>query len=161
MYRTSSGALVFGAGTVDYAWALDGTHDVMVSTPDVVLQQAAVNLFADMGVQPGSLQAGLVLAAASSDTTAPTSSIASPAAGATLHIATPLTISGTAVDAGGGSVTGGEVAVDNGTTWHPATGTTAWSYVWTPSSTNQVTIRSRAVDGRPHRGLAEGVEARP
>ena len=54
LYRAPSGALVFGAGTVQWAWGLDGTHDRGGSTPDVKVQQATVNLFADMGVQPGS-----------------------------------------------------------------------------------------------------------
>ena len=34
-----------------------------------------MNLFADMGAQPSTLQAGLVAATASTDTTAPTSTI--------------------------------------------------------------------------------------
>ena len=48
------------------------------------MQQATVNLFADMGVQPVTLQSGLVAAAASTDTTAPTSTITSPATGSTV-----------------------------------------------------------------------------
>jgi hypothetical protein len=145
LYRASSGALVFGAGTVDYAWALDGNHDVMTSTPEPILQQATVNLFGDMGVQPGSLQAGLVPAGASTDTVKPSSTITAPGPGATLHLAAPVTISGTAADSGG-QVAGVEVSVDSGTTWHRANGTTAWTYTWTPSSTSQVTLKSRAVD---------------
>ena len=43
------------------------------------MQQATVNLFADMGAQPDSLISGLVAATASTDTTAPTSTITSPA----------------------------------------------------------------------------------
>ena len=41
---------------------------------------------------------------------------------------------------------GVEVSVDGGGSWHPASGTTSWTYTWTPVSSNQVTIRSRAVD---------------
>ena len=41
-----------------------------------------MNLLADMGVQPVTLQPGLVPASASTDTTPPTSTITAPAAGA-------------------------------------------------------------------------------
>ncbi len=84
LYRHSSGALVFGAGTVQWSWGLDGTHDRGGSTPNTAMQQATVNLFADMGVQPGSLQSGLAAATASTDKTAPTSVITSPANGSSL-----------------------------------------------------------------------------
>ena len=81
LYRAASGALVFGAGTVQWSWGLDGNHDRGASTEDPKMQQATVNLFADMGVQPASLQAGLVPATASTDSTGPTSVIVSPASG--------------------------------------------------------------------------------
>ena len=76
MYRAPSGALVFGAGTVQWAWGLDNNHSGgSASTSDDAVRQATVNLFADMGVQPATLQSGLSAATASSDTTAPTSTI--------------------------------------------------------------------------------------
>ena len=59
LYRQASGALVFGAGTVQWSWGLDGNHDRGASTPDPSMQQATVNLFADMGVQPATLADGL------------------------------------------------------------------------------------------------------
>ncbi len=65
LYRAASGALVFGAGTVQWSWGLDANHDYGTSTEDRNVQQATVNLFADMGVQPASLQTGLVAATAS------------------------------------------------------------------------------------------------
>ena len=43
---------------VQWSWGLDGAHDRGGSTPDARMQQATINLFADMGVQPGSIQAG-------------------------------------------------------------------------------------------------------
>ena len=67
MYRAPSGALVFGAGTVQWAWGLDGTHDRGTSTQDRNVQQATLNLFADMGVQPAARQGNLSAAAASTD----------------------------------------------------------------------------------------------
>jgi WD40 repeat protein len=153
LYRHSSGALVFGSGTIRWSWGLDGNHDFdgatpnASTTPDVRMQQATTNLFADMGVQPGSLQAGLVAASQSTDTIPPVSAVTSPAAGSTVQIGTnPITITGTAADTGGGVAVNVEVSVDGGTTWHPATGGQNWSYVWAPSSTGLMTIKSRAID---------------
>src|SRR5207244_3276317 len=100
LYRAASGALVFSAGSVQWSWGLDGTHNNTTTTPDPAMQQATVNLFADMRVQPGSLQAGLVAAAASTDTSPPTSTITSPAAGSTFQVGTPVTITGTATELG-------------------------------------------------------------
>jgi hypothetical protein len=59
LYRAPSGALVFGAGTVQWAWGLDALHDrdqTPVSTP---MQQATLNLLADMHVQPATRQMDL------------------------------------------------------------------------------------------------------
>ena len=144
LYRAASGALVFGAGTIQWSWGLDGTHDRGGSTPDVKVQQATVNLFADMGVQPGSIQSGLTAATASTDTTAPTSTITSPGNGDT--VSGTVTITGTAADAGAGAVAAVEVSTDGGTTWRTATGRATWSFSWTAPSTGTATIKSRAVD---------------
>jgi hypothetical protein len=146
LYRASSGALVFGAGTVSWAWGLDGTHDNGVSTPDPVIQQATINVLADMGAQPDTVQPGLVRTTASTDTAKPTSTIASPSNGATVPNGTALTITGTANDSGGGQVGAVEVSIDGGNTWRRATGTTSWSYAWTPAALGDVTIRTRASD---------------
>jgi len=148
MYRASSGALVFGAGTVQWSWGLDANHDTPFFSggSDRNMQQATVNLFADMGVQPGSLQAGLLLAATSADKTAPTSRITSPGSGSSISIGTSVTIAGSAVDAGGGVVAGVEVSGDGGNTWHPAVGRQTWTYAWTPNTVGNTTILSRAVD---------------
>ena len=144
-YKHGSGARVFGAGTVQWSWGLDATHDRPGTLSDSRMQQATVNLFADMNVQPASLQNGLVAASASTDTTAPTSVIASPTTGATLAAGSAITISGTASDAGG--VVGGvEISVDGGATWRPASGRATWTYGWTPSAPGSVTIKSRAAD---------------
>ena len=157
-YRAKSGALVFGAGTVQWSWGLDSTHDnpFGFSNPaaDVNMQQATVNLFADMGVQPANLQSGLVFASKSTDTIAPTSTITAPASGAVLPTGSPTIISGTATDAGGGVVGGVEVSVDGGTTWHPATGRASWSYSWTPATLGSTTILARAVDDSGNLGAS-------
>ena len=50
LYRAPSGALVFGAGTVQWSWGLDSANPS--GKTDTAMQQATVNLFADMGAQP-------------------------------------------------------------------------------------------------------------
>jgi hypothetical protein len=147
LYRAASGSLVFGAGTVQWSWGLDDEHDRGSSPPSPAMQQATVNLFADMLVQPATLQAGLTRAVASSDTTPPTSAITG-----IVGAGSSVTVQGTAVDSGGGRVGGVEVSLDSGASWHPATGRESWTYAG-PAAGGQV--RSRAVDdsgnleGRP------------
>jgi N,N-dimethylformamidase beta subunit-like, C-terminal/Bacterial Ig domain len=158
LYRAPSGALVFGAGTVQWPWGLDDQHDRGSAPADSRMQQATVNLFADMGVQPGSLQAGLTPAAASTDTVAPTSTILSPAPGSLLIAGQTVTVTGTATDAGGGVVGGVEVSLDGGVTWHPATGRATWTYTGKATVTGTGLIRSRATDDS---GNLEGRTAPP
>ena len=117
----------------------------------VRMQQATVNLFADMGVQPRSLRAGSERRPRRRPTRQPpTSTFTAPAAGATVQSGTPVTITGTAADAGGGVVGGVEVSVDGGATWRAAAGRASWSYVWTPAALSttprSATLLSRAVD---------------
>ena len=217
LYRHSSGALVFSAGTVQWSWGLDDMHDgsggsssassasligtgatadlagtsspisssksgaiktfyaegkpkattqqsgttgtittdsvqatsvqsYQSSAADTRMQQATVNLFADMGAQPLSLQAGLVSATQSTDTTPPTSTVVFPAAGGQLQTGNQIVITGTAADLGGGQVWGVEVSTDGGTSWLPAVGRTSWSFAWTPATPGSFTIKTRAVD---------------
>jgi hypothetical protein len=144
LYKHSSGARVFGAGTIQWAWGLDATHDRAGTPSDQRMQQATVNLLADMNAQPATLQANLTAASASTDFTAPTVVINNPVEGASVPQSS-MQITGTASDVGG--VVGGiEVSVDGGATWRPATGRTSWSYTWVPTGTGAVTIRVRAVD---------------
>ena len=91
LYRAPSGALVFGAGTVQWSWGLDNPNG---DATDPTMQQATVNLFADMGAQPYALISGLTAATASTDTTAPTSTITSPTAGANVADGTKMTVTG-------------------------------------------------------------------
>ena len=76
--NNSSSSLVFGAGTAQWSWGLDGCHDSPhgvpphvanpystrvgrdLNAPDLIVQQATVNLLADMGVRAGTLEGGLV-----------------------------------------------------------------------------------------------------
>jgi Domain of unknown function (DUF4082)/Bacterial Ig-like domain/Bacterial Ig domain len=80
------------------------------------------------------------------DVAQPTSTIWAPITGATLVAGTTVGINGTASDAGGGSVAKVEVSVNGGATWNMATGTSTWSYNWTPTTLGPATVKSRAVD---------------
>ena len=106
--RAPSGAIVFGTGTVFLSFGLDTTHDYANDDPnglvvpvDPNVQQAMVNLFADMSVQPQTLQSDLIAATASTDHTPPVSTISAPVAGASFVQQQPVTISGSASDTGG------------------------------------------------------------
>src|SRR5664280_10618 len=141
LYRAQSGALVFGAGTTQWSWGLDSNHDRGSGAASVPMKQATVNLFADMGAQPATLQSGLVAATASTDTTAPTTAITAPIGGASVQSGSPMSVSGTAADIGG-AVGGVEVSTDGGSTWHPATGRGTWNYNWTPGTPGTATIKA-------------------
>ena len=146
LYRAASGALVFGAGTVQWSWGLDSTHELSGTPVDASMQQATVNVLADMGAQPATLQSGLVIATASTDTTPPRSTITSPSPGSTVTAGNAITISGTAVDSGGGVVGAVEVSLDGGKSWHPATGRENWSYSTTVGNSGTLNVQSRAAD---------------
>ena len=158
LYRAASGALVFGAGTVFWSWALSNEHD---SSPyggeleNTAIKQFTVNLFADMGIQPGVsdlvlASQSLVRATASTDTVAATATLSDlPEEIVALE---PFIISGTATDDDGdpltddGQVAMVEVSFDNGVTWRPASGFTNWSYEWTPPEAGSYQIVARAID---------------
>lgn len=143
LYKARSGALVFGAGTVQWSWGLDSF--TTGKTVDRNMQQATVNLLADMRTQPATIITGLTAAQASVDTVAPTSTVTSPAAGATVADGAIVTVSGTATDAGG-LVAGVEVSTDGGKTWRRANGTNNWTFNWNAHGSPTSVLRSRAVD---------------
>jgi Domain of unknown function (DUF4082)/Fibronectin type III domain/Bacterial Ig domain len=160
LYRAASGALVFGAGTVQWSWGLDNTNawdsyatDPSENPPDPTMQQATVNLLAEMGAQPSTLQTGLTAAVASTDKTAPTAVITSPTAGKTVKSGEAITISGTATDVGG-VVAAVEVSTDGGKTWHEATGTSSWTYAWNVDGATSAKIEARAIDDSANIGAA-------
>ncbi|MFC7533548.1 N,N-dimethylformamidase beta subunit family domain-containing protein [Actinoplanes sp. GCM10030250] len=153
LYRAASGALVFGAGTVQWSWGLDSNHDRGSGAASTPIRQATVNLFADMGAQPATLQSGLTAATASTDTTAPSTVITAPAAGATVSAGARVTVSGTASDVGG--VVGGvEVSTDGGTSWKPASGRGTWTFAFTATGSGAIEIRARAIDDSARIGAA-------
>jgi hypothetical protein len=154
LYRAESGALVFGAGTVYWSWGLDSNHDLEATPTDINVQQAMVNLFADMGVQPVTLQSDLVPGTASTDFTAPTSTIATPAVGLSVAEAQRVLLTGTAADVGG-RVASVEVSTDGGQNWQIAKldGNT-WSYTWIAPAAGVYSVLSRAVDDSLNMGFS-------
>ena len=155
-YRAPSGALVFSAGTIQWTWGLDAVHDSPYAPEpaDVRMQQAQVNLLADMSAQPTTLASNLVAATKSTDTTGPTVTITTPAVGAAPANGTTITANGTAADSGGGVVAGVEVSTDGGSTWHPATGTTSWSYTYVQHGAGATPLKVRAIDDSANIGTA-------
>ncbi len=153
LYRAESGALVFGAGTVFWTWGLaNALNTAPYSNPaetDIVspkVQQFTVNLLAEMGIQPGSLEAGLILATASADFTPATTTLA--ALPDTVANLSTVVITGTATDVGG-QVALVEVSLDNGATWKVAQtndGWATWSYSWRPTAEGTYTVQARAID---------------
>ena len=165
LYRAPSGALVFSAGTVQWSWGLDSTHDRGNDPPDLRMQQATVNLLADMGVHAGTLAGDLIPATESTDTAPPTIVVTFPADGATIPVGATTVITGTATDADGvvGAV---EVSVDDGLTWRPAEGRASWSFAFAPMAAGTARIRARAADDSanlspPTDPIAVSVEGEP
>ncbi|SDY36924.1 Cadherin domain-containing protein [Jannaschia faecimaris] len=158
LYRAPSGALVFSAGTVFWTWGLSDEHDSSpygVLVENLALKQFTINMFADMGIQPGVSDAilasrGLVRAEASTDTVA--ASITLDNIPDEVLAFQTYVISGTATDDDGdpltddGQVAMVEVSFDDGATWRPAEGRANWTYSWTPVVADTYTIRARAID---------------
>ena len=147
LYRNqTSGALIFSAGTVMWSWGLSDRHALwhgLTAPVSSDVQQAMVNLFADMGVQPQTLWQHSKWRSKSTDHTPPVALITTPSSGLTVVNGEMITIAGTATDVGG-RVAGVEISTDGGLTWHPASGTTNWSYSGRVSGSG--IIEARAID---------------
>lgn len=145
LYRADSGALVFSAGNQFFTWALDEHHDVGrwgdTYAPDPNIQQAMINMFGEMGVQPATLQSSLVPGFASTDLVAPGTM---PSRLDVLVAGQDLTFSlaGTASDQGGGVVAGVETSFDGGASWRPVSGKSTWAYTYTATTPSDISIRA-------------------
>ena len=158
MYRAESGALVFSAGTVFWSWGLDDQHEGAATPEDQNVKQAMVNMFADMGIQPGTLDASLFMASMSTDTIKPIATITSPNFGSSFVEGQKVTITGTAQDFGGGIIAGVEISLDGGQSWWKTVGRENWSYSWNVQASGNYSILARAVDdslnlGTPSAGV--------
>ena len=117
---------------MQWSWGLDANHDNGGTPVDHDMQQATVNLLADMGAQPATLQSGLVAASVDRHDAAHGDHHRRRRTARRPSVGKPVTVTGTATDTGGGVVAGVEVSTDDGTTWHRASGTGSWTYTWTP-----------------------------
>ena len=148
-YRAASGALVFGAGTVQWSWGLESAQQ-SVFVPLGASQrghaagdrQPLCRYGSAAGEPAGGSGAGNTIDRhAAADFAHHVA-----AAGASFSREVPTFIAGTAADTGGGVVGGVEVSTDGGATWHPAIGRENWAYAYTPSQEGSIAIMSRAVD---------------
>jgi len=157
LYRDkTSHALVFGAGSIQFTWGLDATHDYTdgydESVANPATQQFVVNLLAEMGVSANTLMPGLTAVTAFGDQTAPTTTITQPANNADFQPNQQVVFSGTSTDAGNGAMMGGmEISIDNGQTWtrlpdQQFAGTINWSYSFVPPSNGTYTLKVRGFD---------------
>ena len=125
------------------------------------LQQFTVNMFADMGIQPGVADAilasqGLVRAVGTRPTRSRPQQRSTDIARQVPALSTVL-ITGTATDTNGtpptttddGKVAVVEISFDGGATWKVANTTNnwaTWSYNWQPKTQGTFTIQARAID---------------
>ncbi|MBB3326110.1 DUF4082 domain-containing protein [Microlunatus antarcticus] len=146
LYRASSGALVFSAGTIQWSWGLDSRGDgADRPAADPRVRQATINLLTDMAAPATTLASDLTPVTASTDTVAPSVVVTAPASGQSLTQGSLLTVNGTATDTGG-RVAGVEVSVDGGASFHPASGTTSWSYSGILTGNGPSAVQVRATD---------------
>ena len=143
LYRASSGALVFSAGTIQWSWGLGMKYDGGPQPASQPMQQATLNVLADMSVPATTPLSGLVAASRSTDDTAPVAAITGSSTGSGSGSRTVVT--GTATDAGG-VVAGVEVSTDNGVSWSPASGTSDWSHTFDAKGVRTMQVRARAID---------------
>ena len=98
--------------------------DPLRADDDRDVQQATLNLFADMGVRPSTPQPQLHQPTPSTDTSPPTigrtATRTIPSDGAKLADSWLYTLQGSSEDVGGGVVAAVEVSLDGGASWTPA-----------------------------------------
>eukprot|EP01064_Diplonema_japonicum_P013104 TRINITY_DN2048_c4_g1_i1.p1 TRINITY_DN2048_c4_g1~~TRINITY_DN2048_c4_g1_i1.p1 ORF type:complete len:716 (+),score=153.75 TRINITY_DN2048_c4_g1_i1:40-2187(+) len=171
MYKTESGALVFGAGTVQWMWGLDEMHDspsgmpnqitneyntrigVDQLAPEPAIQQATVNLFKDMSVLPTTPESHITINPDEvPDTTPPTCTItAVEGAGEAYEVVGSCT--DPVADKQHGVVAGVEISFD-GKRWHPVLSPLGAHHVtWTHPSPLSSYVAVRATDDSGNTGV--------
>ncbi|WP_423299979.1 DUF4082 domain-containing protein [Glutamicibacter nicotianae] len=144
LYKAPSGATVFSAGSIQWTWGLDQWHDGNGAPEDPRMQQAQVNLLADMDALPATLMDTLEYPDAPKDLAAPAIQIHTAPASA-VRFGEPITVEGTASDAQG-QVAAVEYSFDGGQTWRLAEGTTQWSIQDVQLGMDEQELLVRAVD---------------
>eukprot|EP01126_Amoeba_proteus_P049299 TRINITY_DN5757_c0_g2_i8.p1 TRINITY_DN5757_c0_g2~~TRINITY_DN5757_c0_g2_i8.p1 ORF type:complete len:727 (-),score=130.86 TRINITY_DN5757_c0_g2_i8:261-2324(-) len=158
--KAASGSLMFASAEAQWSWGLDNHHDIPrgscekstarigvdLSGPDLAIQQATVNLLADMNCQPVSLSPHLVKATASTDMIPPTSRIL-PTTFGPVQMGEKIVVGAEATDTGGGVVALMELSTDYGDTWDTMTwlGGDKWSYQFNVKSIF-IDLQVRATD---------------
>ena len=146
LYRHKNGgttpdSLVFGAGTVQWSWGLDSTHDrvgAACRSPHAAGDGQPVRGHGRSADHAA--QRSWSPRAQSADAAGPTSTVnALPAAA--VETGFPVTITGTASDGQpAASSPAVEVSTDGGAHWNRADGRESWTYRWTPAARGSVTI---------------------
>ncbi|WP_426734695.1 DUF4082 domain-containing protein [Glutamicibacter sp. 2E12] len=144
LYKAASGASVFSAGSVQWTWGLDQWHDGNGAEEDPRMQQAEVNLLADMDALPSTLMGELAYPDAPKDLQPPTVQVTEAPASA-VGFGDQVSVKGTASD-GQGQVAAVEYSFDAGQTWKLAQGTTQWSINAVQMGTGEQDLLVRAVD---------------
>ena len=147
LYRAPSGALVFGAGTVQWSWGAGQQPRPRLGappTPPPAGDGQPVRRHGRPADDPPG-RAGRGDGLHRHRRPRPRRSPRRPTA-RRVPVGSPVTVTGTATDTGGGRVGGVEVSTDNGATWHRATGRGTWTYTFTPTANGTITIRSRGAD---------------
>lgn len=144
LYKAASGASVFSAGSIQWTWGLDQWHDGDGAPEDPRMQQAQVNLLADMDALPATLMSNLEFPDAPKDLLAPSVQVTSAPASA-VAFGEMVNVEGTASDVQG-QVAAVEYSFDSGLSWQLAQGTTQWSINTVQLGSGENDLLVRAVD---------------
>lgn len=157
-----SGALVFHAGAIDFGRLLDGFRSdgldpVSEGAAAHAVQQALLNLFADMGLPRPATLPGSFTWTPSGLTRPPPRPVAcidplaAPAPGELVPVR------GTATAGGRSGIAAVEISLE-GERWLPATGRERWHVWWAPSRPGLHRLRARAIDDWGTIGNSDEVE---
>jgi hypothetical protein len=165
MYRAASGSLVFSAGTIQWSFGLGMLHvgepdgssaTVRRTEPIPAIQQATLNVLADMGARASTPLPGLVATEPSVDQSAPTVVIDYPLQHARVRGPFAL-VRGRARDIDG-HVASVEYSSDRGRTWHPVHGRDMWKIRVPLVGSGRRAVLVRGVDDSANAGRPSTVQ---